>query len=69
MGLTWEGNIRTGPFIPISWASRHIRSVVRSTFAAETLACIEGIEEAIDVVNLLKEFFEDKRATKITIYS
>lgn len=38
---------------PIVWKSNKIRRVVRSTIAAEILACVEGIEHAMYVRNIL----------------
>lgn len=40
---------------PLSWRSGKIRRVVRSTLAAETLALVEGLEEAIFHQKLLSE--------------
>ena len=66
MGVESLGN---GPFVPVSWASRRIRRVVRSTFAGETLACVEGIDEGIDVANLLAEFLGLREYPPIVVFT
>jgi hypothetical protein len=40
----------TGVFCPISWASRKLRRVTRSTIASETEAMVEGIDDAVLLV-------------------
>lgn len=41
--------------VPLSWRSGRIRRVVRSTLAAEALALVEGLEEAVCLRTLLCE--------------
>ena len=40
---------------PLFWQSRKLRRVVKSTLAAETLALVEGAEEAIYIAHIIKE--------------
>ena len=40
----------------MSWQLKQIKQVVRSSLAAETLAMIDGVETALYVNLLLKEF-------------
>jgi hypothetical protein len=42
---------------PISWVSKKIRRVVKSTLAAETLALQEGLEESIYMSKMLNDLF------------
>lgn len=44
-----------GQFCPISWQSKRIKRVVRSTLAGETLAMSEGIDNAIFLSTLFSE--------------
>ena len=41
---------------PLSWHANKIKRVVRSTLAAETLALLEGLEEALYLRSVLGEF-------------
>ncbi|KAL0146639.1 hypothetical protein M9458_057979, partial [Cirrhinus mrigala] len=51
IGLMGEG----GKFSPLSWQSKKIRRVVRSTLAGETLALSDGRDNAIVLTTLLSE--------------
>ena len=44
-----------GKFSPLSWQSKRIRRVVRSTLAGETLAMSDGIDNAIFLATLFSE--------------
>ena len=44
-----------GHFCPISWQSKRIKRIVRSTLAGETLAMSEGIDSAIFLSTLFSE--------------
>ena len=39
----------------ISWSSKRIKHIVRSTLAVETIAMMNGVESAIYISVLLKE--------------
>ena len=44
-----------GKFSPISWSSKKIRRVVRSTLAGETLACADAVDEGMFLSSLYAE--------------
>ena len=44
---------------PISWSSKKLQRVVNSTMAAETLALVNGIKDAIYMQAVLREVFEE----------
>ena len=44
-----------GTRCPIYWRSRKLRRIVKSTFAAETMALLEGAETAVYLACILKE--------------
>ena len=44
-----------GKFSPISWQSKRIRRVVRSTLAGETLALADGVDSAVFLATLYSE--------------
>lgn len=46
-----------GLFSPISWQSKRIKRIVRSTLAGETLAMSEGIDNAIFLSTLFSELY------------
>ena len=46
---------QNGRFSPLSWQSKKIRRVVRSTLAAETLAMADGIDSGIFLATLFAE--------------
>ena len=58
-----------GVLVPIMWVSRRIHRIVSSTFAEETLACMDAIDEAIDTGNMLKEFLNLPRRPQINVYT
>ena len=62
----------------LSWQSRKIRRVVRSTLAGETLALVEGIDSALFIQNFWKEItlqqlpvfcFTDSKSLFDAVYS
>ena len=65
---------------PLSWQSKKVRRVVKSTLAAETLALLDAAEEGIYIANLLSEIvglvsppivkcFVDNRSLVESLYS
>lgn len=52
---------------PIVWKSNKIRRVVRSTIAAEILACVEGIEHAMYVRNIILQILNMKVTEAVPI--
>jgi hypothetical protein len=48
----------SGLFCPLSWASRKLRRVTRSTIAAETEAMVEGIDEGVFLGHIWDWIFE-----------
>ena len=53
---------------PISWQSRRIRRVVKSTLAAEALALLDGAEAAVYLVQIIREIGGDKSQLKVKCY-
>ena len=57
-----------GVSIPISWQSRKVKRVVKSTHAAETLALVDAAEAAVNFQNFMREhlgFCDDSNSLKI----
>ena len=53
--LVFLTNIKTGDCSLISWRSQKLKRIVRSTLSAETLACVDGVDAAFLMQNLMKE--------------
>ena len=53
----------------ISWQSKRIKHIVRSTSAAETIAMMDGVESAIYIYVLLKELHPQLNNIPIEIYA
>ena len=60
---------KCGNCAPVSWASKKLKRVVRSTLAAETLAAIEALDSAYLVAKLLSEFLSEKNTREIDIFT
>ena len=54
-----------GNLLPLHWHSKRIKRVVKSTLAAETLAAVDGAEEAIYISQLISDLLKIPRL-KIT---
>ena len=52
---------------PIAWRSTKIKRVVKSTLAAETLAFVDGAEQAFLMSHLLAEIIYKKKKSNLTI--
>ena len=52
---------------PIAWRSTKIKRVVKSTLAAETLAFVDGAEQAILMSHLISEIIYNKKKSHLTI--
>ena len=52
-----------GMINPVTWQSRKLRRVARSTLASETLALADGVDCALSVAKLLKELLLNKYST------
>ena len=52
---------------PIAWRSTKIKRVVKSTLAAETLAFVDGAEQAFLMSNLIAEIIYNKKKLHLTI--
>ena len=50
-----------GRCCPLSWSSRKVRRVVKSTIAAETLALVDGLDMAIYIGSVLSEILGAQR--------
>lgn len=57
-----------GKFSPLSWQSKKVKRIVRSTLAGETLAMSDGIDNAIFLATLFSELTtgDAEHATPIT---
>ena len=53
----------------ISWQSKRIKHIVRSTLAAETIAMMDRVESAIHIFVLLKELHPQLNNIPIDIYT
>ena len=51
---------KNGKICPVSWGSKKIRRVVKSTLAAEALSLVEGIDACYFVRSMLQEMFKVK---------
>ena len=51
---------KNGKICPVSWCSRKIRRVVKSTLAAEALSLVDGIDTCYFVRSMLQEMFKVK---------
>ena len=56
-----------GRLCPISWASKKIKRVVKSTLAAEALALVEGLDACYFVKSILQEMIKVKHEHRISI--
>ena len=54
---------------PITWCSRKVKRVVRSTLAAETLAAVDALDSAFLVSKLLSEFLGEKENREIDLFT
>ena len=55
--------------IPISWASRKLKRVTKSTLAAETLAATEAVDSAYMINELLSEILPESGNRKIIVHT
>lgn len=58
---------KNGRLCPISWASKKIKRVVKSTLAAEALALVEGLDACYFVRSILQEMIQVKEENGIPI--
>ena len=58
---------KNGSLCPISWASKKIKRVVKSTLAAEALALVEGLDACYFVRSILHEMIQVKHGNEIPI--
>ena len=49
---------KNGVYSPVTWQSRKIRRVVKSTLAAECLAAVEATDMTVYIASLLKDIFK-----------
>ena len=52
---------------PVAWRSTKIKRVVKSTLAAETLAFVDGAEQAFLMSHLIAEIIYKKKKSNLTI--
>ena len=69
-GATQGGNLimlmaENGQCSPLFWQSKHIRRVVRSTLAGETIPLTEGIDNAIFIATLFSELTTEEANSKL----
>ena len=55
---------KTKKFVPISWKSKKIQRVVKSTLAAETLALIEALETCFMIRAIMLEIYKKSLIAK-----
>ena len=60
---------KSGNCTPISWASRKLKRVVRSTLAAETLACIEALDNAYLISKIFSEILSETEPREIELHT
>ena len=60
---------KTSLCAPISWASRKLRRVVKSTLAAETLAATEAVDSAFMISKILCEILDEKSNREIVVHT
>lgn len=60
---------KTNLCVPISWASRKLKRVVKSTLGAETLAATEAVDSAYMVGQLLTEILSEKNNREIVVHT
>ena len=54
---------------PITWSSKKVKRVVRSTLAAETLAAVDALDSAFLVSKLLSEFLGETENREIDLFT
>ena len=57
-----------GKAAPISWSSKKVNRVARSTLAAETMAAVEALDAAYMVASILKELLGEKKNREIRLF-
>ena len=72
-GASQGGNIiflrdDLGNSAPLSWSSKRIKRVVRSTLGAETLSAVDALDSAYLVTQILKEMYPEKKDREISVY-
>ena len=58
---------QNGYFAPLTWHSKKIKRVLKSTFGAETLALLEGAESSFMMKSFISEIYQLPRAELIQI--
>ena len=58
---------QNGYFAPLTWHSKKIKRVLKSTFSAETLALLEGAESSFMMKSFISEIYQLPRAELIQI--
>ena len=59
---------KNGLYSPITWQSRRLKRVVKSTIAAECLACIDAAETTVLIATALRQFLRDSCQIRTMIY-
>ena len=62
-------NDQTDLCAPISWASRKLKRVVKSTLAAETLAATEAVDSAFMISKILCEILDEDNNREIVVHT
>ena len=59
---------QNGIYSPLTWQSRKIRRIVKSTIAAECLAAVEAAEMVIYLASLVTDIFQAAKNIKTIVY-
>jgi hypothetical protein len=59
---------KNGLYVPITWQSRKVRRVVKSTIAAECLAAVEAAEMTLFLAAFIKDLFQATDIVKTHVY-
>ena len=54
---------------PVSWSSKKLKRVVRSTLAAETLAAMDALDSAFLIARILSELLSEEKNREIRVYT
>ena len=60
---------KMGNCSPISWSSKKLKRVVRSTLSAETVAAVDSLDTAYMINNMFSEIFPDLSTLQIEIHT
>ena len=59
----------SGKCSPISWGSKRLKRVAKSTLSAETQSAVEALDVAYMLKNVLSEILHESRDIKVTLFT